>query len=64
MYSIKLDEYGFEHTLNEVSKCLELAKKSNSKKQKNEMICKAIGAIDTLYYVIYVETDTEDESEV
>lgn len=66
MLEIKLNDYGVEDTLKEISEYLESAIKKNSKKQKNEMIYKALGAIETLYYVIEVtevETDTENESD-
>jgi hypothetical protein len=64
MLEIKLNDYGVEDILREISDYLESAIASNSKKQKNEIIHKALGAIETLYYVIdvtEVETDTESE---
>jgi hypothetical protein len=64
MLEIKLNDYGVENTLTEIRDYLESAIESDSKKRKNEMIYKALGAIETLYYVIEVtevETDTESE---
>ena len=64
MLNIKLSEYGLENTLEEISECLESAIKSNSKKRKNEIIHKALGVIDTLYYVIDVtEVDVDTKCE-
>ena len=63
MLKIELNEYGVEDTLKEISEYLESAIKSNSKKQKNEIIYKALGAINTLYYVIDV-TETDDDKEI
>lgn len=66
MFEIKLNYYAVENTLREISDYLESAIESDSKKRKNEMIHKALGAIQTLYYVIdvtEVEDDTESESD-
>jgi hypothetical protein len=66
MLEIKLNDYGVENTLTEIRDYLELAIESNSKKQKNEMIYKALGAVRTLYYVIdvtEVNNDTESVSD-
>lgn len=66
MLNIELTEYGVEDTLKEIGEYLESAIKSKSKKQKNEMIYKALGAINTLYYVIdvtEVDADTESKSD-
>ena len=66
MLEIKLNDYGVEDTLKEIGEYLESAIKSKSKKQKNEIIYKALGAVNTLYYVIEVtevETDAESESD-
>lgn len=62
MLEIKLNDYGVEDILREISDYLESAIKSNSKKQKNEIIHKALGAIETLYYVIEV-TEVDDDTE-
>lgn len=67
MLNIELSEYGVEDTLKEIAEYLEEAIKSSSKKRKNEIIHKALGAIDTLYYVINVtevNTDTDSKSDV
>lgn len=66
MLEIKLNDYGVEDTLKEISGYLESAIKSSSKRRKNEIIYKALGAIETLYYVIDItesDNDTEDESD-
>lgn len=62
MLEIKLNDYGVGDILKEISDYLESAIKSNSKKQKNEIIHKALGAIETLYYVIEV-TEVDDDTE-
>lgn len=62
MLEIKLNDYGVGDILREISDYLESAIKSNSKKQKNEIIHKALGAIETLYYVIEV-TEVDDDTE-
>ena len=65
MLKIELAEYGVEDTLKEVSEYLESAIKCISKREKNNIIYKALGAINALYYVINVtevSTDTENES--
>lgn len=66
MLEIKLNDYGVENTLTEIRDYLESAIKSDSKKRKNEMIHKALGAVQALYYTIdvtEVETNTESESD-
>jgi hypothetical protein len=62
MLEIKLDDYGVENTLTKIRDCLESAIKSNSKKRKNEMIYKALGAVQALYYIIDV-TEVEDNTD-
>ena len=65
MLKIELCDYGVEDTLKAIGVYLEDAIKSNSKKRKNEIIHKALGAIDALYYTISVtevDTDTENET--
>lgn len=62
MLEIKLNDYGVENTLTEIRDWLESAIESDSKKQKNEMIHKALGAVQTLYYTIDV-TEVEDDTE-
>lgn len=63
MLEIKLNDYGVENTLTEIRNYLESAIKSDSKKRKNEMIYKALGAVQTLYYTIDVtEVETGAES--
>lgn len=64
MLKIELRDYGVEDILRKISCYLESAIKLNSKKEKNEIICKALGAINTLYYVISVEEvdDTETKA--
>lgn len=65
MLNIELSEYGIENTLREVSEYLESAIKSSSKKKKNEIMYKALGAIDTLYYVVDVtEVDVNTKNEL
>lgn len=65
MLKIELKDYGLEDTLKEISSYLELAIKSKNKKQRDKLMNKALGAIETLYYIINVEevnTDVTDES--
>ena len=63
MLEIKLNDYGVENTLTEIRNYLESAIKSDSKKRKNEMIYKALGTVQTLYYMIDVtEVETSAES--
>lgn len=66
MLKLELRECGLENALEEIGEYLESALESNSKKRKNEMIHKALGAIDALYYILdvtEVDVDTESESE-
>lgn len=67
MLKIELHDYGIEQVLKNISEYLEEARKSKSNKQKNEMIYKALGAVDTLFYVISVvniSNDTEECTDV
>lgn len=67
MLKIELCDYGVEDVLKEIAEYLEEAIESNSKKRKNEMMHKALGAIDTLYYMINVtevNIDTDSKSDV
>ena len=64
MLKIELTDYGLEDTLKEISNYLESAIKSKHKKQKDTLMIKALGAIETLCYIINVEevnTDVTDE---
>lgn len=66
MLKIELNDYGVDDTLKEIGGYLESAIKTKSKKQKDEKIYKALGAVETLYYVINItetDADTEDESD-
>lgn len=66
MLKIELNDYGVEDVLKEISDDLQSAIKKNSKKQKDEIIYKALGKIETLYYVINIteiDNDTEGESD-
>jgi hypothetical protein len=66
MLKIELNDYGIEDVLKEISNDLKSAIEKNSKKQKNEIIYKALGKIETLYYVINIteiDNDTEGESD-
>lgn len=68
MLNVKLTECGFEQVLDDIADNLEsVLGKKVSKKQKDEMIYKALGAIDALYQLVLVtdvnsytkcETDT------
>lgn len=65
MLKIALTDYGVEDTLKEISGYLESAIKSKHKKQKDELLNKALGAIETLHYIINIEevnVDVADES--
>ena len=64
MLEIKLNDYGVDDVLQEICRYLESAIKSKSKKQKNETMNKALGAIDTLYYLINItDASTNEETE-
>lgn len=68
MLNVKLTECGFEQVLDDIADNLEsVLGKKVSKKQKDEMIYKALGAINALYQLVLVtdvnsytkcETDT------
>lgn len=65
MLKIELNDYGVEDTLKGICKHLESALKSKNKKEKDELINKSLGAIETLYYIINIEeanSDITDES--
>ena len=65
MLKIELTDFGLEDTLKEISSYLDSAIESKHKKQKDKLMNKALGAIETLYYIINVEkvnTDVTDES--
>lgn len=67
MLKIELHECGIENTLREIKDYLKSAIESSSKGYKNEMIYKALGAVNALYYVIdvtEVDNDTENESDI
>ena len=62
MVNIKLYEFGIEDTLREISGYLNWAIGDNiSKKRKNEAICKALGAVETLLNIIEIEEFGDDE---
>jgi len=63
MLNIELIECGLDDTLKEIKSDLEsVLGRSYSKKQKDEMIYKTLGAVNTLWYLIGVtETDTDAE---
>ena len=67
MLKIELIECGLDETLREIRENLySVVGKSSSKKEKDDMIYKAIGALTTLYYTIRVEeldAGTESESD-
>ena len=62
MLKIELCDYGVEDTLKAISEYLEDAIKSSSKKRKNEIIHKALGTVNALYYVIDVTEINYDKS--
>ena len=67
MLKIELNECGIENTLREIKDYLKSAIETSSKKYKNEMIYKALGAVNALYYVIdvtEVDNDTENEPDI
>lgn len=64
MLKIELDEYGVQNTLSEISDYLKSAITINSKKRKNAIINKALGAVDTLYSLIDVTEVDADTKEV
>lgn len=55
MFEIKLDSYGVVDTIRDVKDMLKEVSGSNvSKKNKDIAICKAVGALDTLWSLIHV----------
>lgn len=62
MLNVKLTECGFEQFLDDIAEDLEsVLGKDISKKQKDEMIYKALGAIEVLYQLVIItecETNT------
>ena len=66
MLKIELNDYGIEDTLKEISIDLESAIESRSKKQKNEIMNRVLGAIETLCYIMNiteVDVDIENKGE-
>ena len=61
MLEIKLVEYGVDDVLKNICKWLEDAINSNSKKKKNEIMNRALGAIDTLYYIVNIKDVGDNE---
>lgn len=64
MLTIKLYKYGLENVLKEAQRDLESALDTKSKKQKNELIFKVLGAVKTLHKVIVVDEYDNDAEEV
>ena len=63
MLKIELRDCGLDDTLREIIDYLESAIKNKHKKQKDELMNKALGAIETLYYIINVEEISADIAE-
>ena len=62
MVNVKLYEFGVDNTLREISGYLKGAIGDNiSKKRKDEAICKAFGAVETLFNIIQIEEVKDEE---
>lgn len=68
MLNMELTSYGFDETLKEIINDLESVLGRNySKKQKDEVIYKTLGAVNTLWILLQVtevSDDTESESDI
>lgn len=65
--NIKLTDYGFDDTIETIKHDLESALGNKvSKKRKDEMIYKSLGALDTIWNLLIIEDhkDEDDESGV
>lgn len=61
MLKIEFMESGFDDTLEDIKKTLEsILGKDKTKRQKDEGIFRVLGAIDTLYNLIYIEEVTSE----
>lgn len=65
MLNIKLTQYGLDDTIKEIISDLEsVIGRSYSKKQKDDMIYKTLGAVNTIWNMVQVvETDNDTISE-
>lgn len=67
MLNIELTECGLDEILRDINNNLKsVLGRKNSKKQKDDAICKTIGAVNALYQMIMiteVDADTENESD-
>ena len=62
MLKIVLNEFGVDNTLTEIRHTLEDALGTNiSKKQKDIAIAKALGAVESLFYMVEIESEQKDE---
>lgn len=59
---IELIDYGLDDTIEMIKEDLETALNHTSKRRKDEMIYKALGAVNTLWHMIRVsEEDTQED---
>ena len=59
---MSLTECGMNSMLLRVSTLLNRALSTKSKREKDELICKALGSIDTMYYLIDFKDFQKDEA--
>ena len=64
MLTIELYEYGLDDVLKETEWNLNSALRRKSKKQKDDLIYKALGTIEALRKLVLVNENVEDEEEV
>ena len=58
---IELTDYGLDDTLKMIQKDLDSALGHNSRRRKDEMIYKALGAINTLWHTIRVSEEAKED---
>ena len=63
MLKIELYEYGFENVISEIKFDLDSALRSKSKKKKDELITKSLGAIESLDKLVLVREFDDGEEE-
>ena len=63
MLEIKLYEYGFEDVISGIKFDLNSALRSKSKKKKDELIVKSLGAIESLGKLVLVDSKEEYDEE-
>ena len=61
-YMMSLIECGMDTMLLRVSTLLSRALSTKSKREKDELICKVLGSIDAMYYLIDFKDSQKDEA--